>query len=387
MSRDIVGSVVRFVAMCAALSLGPGCGFFDGNVDDPEDELDQTEQDLLQYEEVRLSLEQAREQVLPSVADDLSAAGPYLTWLDRSNANTAVLHAVRFPGGEEVVSEVPIGNVETAPYYVISESLAMTARASGGDSIYTVIRLDTGGVLDEIERPRPQAADYDAFRLFGEQAYIVADDEDLAVYEWTPGTDTPTVIGSLGAIGSGLGAFIDLVVVEDMAGVRRLIAVGTGGTYSVDLATMAPTRLPFPVQVHEGALNEHGMAVIDGTELWWLDWGATEVRAIHSEVAQPGYRLSPTFREAHWVGSGTANQDVAIDGTTLHYRSNTGVYGYDVATKTVAPVLLDNRNYDHRGVFVTYTGLNAGDGGLFVVGLESTSGSTGADGPVYRVRL
>lgn len=371
-------------SVLATLLLSSACGLFG---DDDDDTGDPTQNNLDQYEQLRLALEQKREQILPPVADDLAAAGPYLAWLDRTNAITAVLHTVHYPGGDDVVSEVPIGNAETEPFYVISETIGMTAHVEDPNSIYTVFRLDTGSMLDQITRTKPQAADYDAYGVFGDQAYIVADDEQLEVYEWTPGTDTPTSIGSLGAIAADLGVFIGFVVAEDMAGTRRLVAIGNAATYSVDLATMVPTRLPLPVQVFEGAINEHGIAVIDGTDLWWLEWDAAEARAIHDELAASPYVLNSTFAMAHLVSSGTASQDLAIDGTVLYYRSTTGVYGYDVASHAVTPVLLDNRTYDGGGVFVTYTSLNYSDAGLFAVGLESTNGATGVDGPVYRIQL
>ena len=79
--------------------------------------------------------------------------------------------------------------------------------------------------------------------------------------------------------------------------------------------------------------------------------------------------------------------DLAVDGTTIYYRSNSGIYAYDVASKAVTPVLLDDLGYDGSGVLVNYTGLVSGDGSLFTIGLTSMSGPTGSDGPIYRVGL
>lgn len=359
-----------------------GCdgGGDDGGATDP------TQDNIQQYEQLRLQLEQKRELALPSEGvDDVRALGPWLTWLDLYQGFSGVLHARRYPGGDEVVSEVPIGDEKTPPNYEIGDQLAMTGLTVGGDAQYTVIRLDTGAVLDQVTMKKPAAAKYDAYGVFAEQAYIVVEDEGRAIYEWTPGTDSPQVIASFGD--TDFGAWIGFVVAEDQAGTRRLVGVGTAGTYSMDLATQQVTRVPMPHQLLEGAINEYGVAAFEDQEMWWYDWGASEARAIHDELAASSYVLNSTYATAHLVGFGTASQDIAVDGTTLYYRSNSGVYAYDVASKTVTPVLLDDRGYAGDGKLVTYTGLVNGDGALFMIGLTSTSGATGSDGPIYRVGL
>lgn len=380
----------RPLAILAALTAGAlsGCFLTDDDDGDDSGSGDPTQDNITQYEQLRMQLDAQRELALPADrVDDVRAAGPWLVWLDIYQGWSGVLHARRYPGGEEVVSAAPIGDEDTPPNYEIGEELGMTAVTVGGDARYTVFRLATGAVLDEVTMKKPGAAKYDAYAVFGEQAYIVVEDEDLAVYAWTPGTDTPTRIGALGEAGVNFGAFAGFVVTEDEAGTRRLIGIGTAGTYSMDLATTTITQVPLPIMPLEGAINEYGIAVIDGKDLWWYDWGAAQARAIHDELAAASYQLNSTFAQAHLVGSGFAAQDVAIDGTTLYYRSNSGIYAYDVATRAVTPVLLDDVNYTGSGVFVKYTGLAAGDGSLFAVGLESTSGSTGADGPIYRIAL
>ena len=373
-----------FVIVSAALGLA-GCDL-GGDDGGGSSTTDPTQDNIGQYEALRLKLEQQRELVLPAgQVDDVRAAGPYLVWLDIYQGFSGVLHIRAYPGGEEVTTPVAIGDEQTPPNYEISASLGMTARTVGGDALYTTFRLDTGAVVDEVMMAKPAAAKYDAYGLFGEQAYIVVEGEGLAVYEWTPGAGTPESVGTLA--GADLGAFAGFVVAQDQAGARRLVAVGTQGTYSFDLATGELTQVPLPVMVLEGAINEYGVAALDGRDLWWYGWGDTEARAIHEELAASSYLLNPTYAQAHLPGSGFASQDIAIAGTTLYYSSNSGIYAYDVVSKTVTPVLLDDVGYADAGLTVKYTGLAAGDTALFTLGLESMSGSTGADGPLYRVAL
>lgn len=377
--------LLRAAAVLSAVTLA-GCIF--GDDDDGDTPTDPTQTNIQQYEGLRLQLEQRREVALPAaLVDDIRAAGPWLVWLDIYQGFSGVLHARRYPGGEEVVSEVPIGDEQSGYNFEIGEVLAMTAVSDGGDARYTAFRLDTGTVLDEVTMKKPTAAKYDAYGVFGEQAYIVVEDEDRAIYEWTPGTDTPARIAAFGESGANFGAWVGFVVAEDQQGTRRLVGVGTLGTYSMDLATKAVTQVPLPVMPIEGAINEFGIAAIDGRDLWWYDWGSSQARAIHEELMASSYMLNSTYAQVHHVGSGYGAQDVAIDGTTLYYRSNSGIFAYDVADKTVTPVLLDDLTYSGSDVFITYTGLAVGDGSLFTIGLESTSGATGSDGPIYRVAL
>lgn len=232
----------QWLSLCTAIAV-TGCI---GGIDyDDEDTADPTQQNIQQYEQLRMSLEQKRELVLPADAvDDVQAAGPWLTWLDLSQGFSGVLHARRGAGGDEVVSEVPIGDDGTPPNYEIGEELAMTAVTVGGDAVYTVLRLGTGTALDQVTMTKPDAAKYDAYGVFAGQAYIVVEAEDLAIYEWTPGTDAPTQIASFGEAGTNFGAWLGFVVAEDMAGTRRLVGVGTLGTHSMDLATKQVTQVP-----------------------------------------------------------------------------------------------------------------------------------------------
>ncbi|MEZ4452627.1 MAG: hypothetical protein R3B09_24420 [Nannocystaceae bacterium] len=361
-----------------------GCSLFGGGDDDDGSTTDPTQENINAYESLRLTLEASREQVLPAaMVDDNTSAGPWLVWLDTYQGWSAIFHARRFPDGAEVVSDVPIGDEENPPNFVISESLGMTARSSGSDSVYTVFRLDTGAELDVVTLKKPSAADYDAYALLGDDAYIVVEDEGLAIYEWTPGSTAPASIGSIDA---SLGAFVAFVVVEDTKGSRHLTAIGTYGTWDVDLATMAATKIPIPILPTEGGINERGLAAFDDGEIWWYEWGAAEARPIHDEIAASGYVLSSTFPQAHLPAGGLGGANLTIDdATTIYYRSHSGVYAYDVGTRAVTPVLLEDVGYSGSGLYITYAGLSWSDVGLFVVGLESMSGSTGADGPVYRV--
>lgn len=366
-----------------ALALAGGCIF--GGGDDDDGGGDATQQAIDQYEALRVQLEAGRELVLPaSPVDDAQASGPWLTWLDMSQGFSGVLHVRRYPDKTDVISDVDIGDEGSPPNYVISENLAMTARLDGMDSVYSVIGLGTGSLLDEVKYPKPQAAKYDAYAVYGEQAYIVREAEGLSILEWTPGQGAPTAIGSIDA--ASIGAFIAFAVTEDDAGARRLVAVGTTGTSVIDLGTMQGAQLPLPVLFREGALGERGIVALSEKELWFAAWGASEARAIHEEIVASGYTLNATFPQAHEVSSGYGNQDVALEGSKIYYRSNSGVYAFDIDSKAVTPVLLDDMTYS-GGLFVTYTGLVSGDAGLFVVGLESDNGATGADGPVYRVAL
>src|SRR5690606_4500157 len=127
---------------------------------------------------------------------------------------------------------VPIGNEDTDPWYRASEELAMTAINAGMDSIYSVIDLETGQLVDEVSYKKPQNADYDAYAVIGNEAYLVIEDEGKMIYSWTPGSGSMAAIGAIDDLNINLGAWIDFTVL-DIDGSQQLLALGTAGTYTI----------------------------------------------------------------------------------------------------------------------------------------------------------
>lgn len=374
----------KFVVLLSLPSILAGCSLL--GIDD-DDGGNSTEDDIAEYEQLRISLEANREQVLPAYGtDDLSAVGPYLLWLDINQGWEAVLHIRRYPGGDEIVSPVPIGNEDTLPWYRASEELVMTAVTAGMDSIYSIIDIETGQLVDELTYKKPQNADYDAYAVIGNEAYLVVEDEGKMIYSWTPGSGSMTAMGAIDDLGLNLGAWIDFTVL-DIGGSQKLLALGTAGTFTIDLETMATTQIPLPISPLEMGISEAGIAVADGFDLWFVPWGASSARAIHDELKASSYTLNTSFHNSHWMGSGSANNDVSMEGDLIYYRSTSGIYSFNVNTGAVAPILLDDMTYSGSDTFVHYTGINVGDGSMYVYGLESQSGSSGSDGPIYRVAL
>jgi hypothetical protein len=67
------------------------------------------------------------------------------------------------------------------------------------------------------------------------------------------------------------------------------------------------------------------------------------------------------------------------------YTAAAGIYGYNLDTGAVAPVLLSPIAGDLRVEYRYPVAID--EGSCFVVGLESTNGAVGADGPVWQVGL
>jgi hypothetical protein len=345
-----------------------------------------TEDDIAEYEALRLSLETNLEEILPSYGvDSVQAVGDYVTWLDITQGWEAILHIRHYPDGAEITSDVPIGNEDVFPYYRLSDTTAMTAIFEGMSSIYTVIDLENGQLIDQVTRPKPTDADYDAYAVYGNEAYLVADSEGKMIYEWTVGSGSPTPIGAIDDTGANFGIFIDFTIVE-FGGSRKLLGIGTVGTYTIDLDTMVADQLPLPVTPLEVGITDNGIAVIDGFDLWYVGWEDTQARAIHDELKALDYELNTSFANSHYVGSGGANVDVSASGNRIVYRSTSGIHAYDTTTNTVTPILLDNVGYSSETpIYIHYTGINVAQNSMVVFGLESTDSSTGADGPIYRL--
>jgi hypothetical protein len=372
----VLGSLSCSLMGCSLLGLEEGGG--DSS----------TEDDIAEYEALRVSLETNLEEVLPAYGvDDVQAVGDYLTWLDVNQGWEAILHIRHYPDGGEITSEVTVGNEDTFPFYRLGDTTAMTAIVEGMNSIYSVIDIETGQLADQITRMKPAEADYDAYAVYGNEAYLVVDGEGKMIYEWTVGSGSPAPIGALDDTSANFGIFIDFTIVE-IGGSRKLVGIGTAGTYTIDLDTMAVHQLPLPVTPLEVGILDSGIAVIDGFDLWYVGWEDTQARAIHDELKALDYELNASFYNSHYVGSGGANNDVSGSGSSIYYRSTSGIHAFDTAANTVTPILLDNNGYSSETPFyIHYTGLNVAVNSMFVAGLESTDGATGADGPIYRLPL
>ncbi|KIG18017.1 hypothetical protein DB30_01904 [Enhygromyxa salina] len=347
-----------------------------------------TEENIAHYEQVRLDLEVNREAILPGFGvDDINAVNDYLTWLDITQGWEAQLHIRHYPEGTDIIASVTIGDEMTTPFYRLDDKFAMTALTGMTDSIYKIIDLQTGDLVEEVTHKKPQTASYDAYGIRGDQAYLVVEDEGKMIYEWDVGTGSPIAIGAIDDTSANLGAWIDFTLVE-FGGSRKLLALGTYGTYTIDLDTMVATQVPLPITPLEIGITDVGIAAIDGFDLWFVGWGDTEARAIHDELKESSYALNSTFEKAHWVGSGTANVDVSMDGELIYYNSVAGIYAYGVNSGTIEPVLLNRAGYDQTEdpkVYVQYTGITLARDVMYVVGLESPDGSSGSDGKIYRV--
>jgi hypothetical protein len=363
-----------------------GCSFFGIGGDGDDDGGSSTEDDIAEYEALRLSLETNLEEILPAYGvDSVQAVGDYVTWLDINQGWEAILHIRHYPDGGEWTSEVTVGNEETFAFYRLGDTTAMTAIVEGMSSIYSVIDLETGDLADQVTRPKPDGADYDAYAVYGDKAYLVADSEGKMIYEWTVGSGSPTPIGAIDDTGANFGIFIDFTII-DYGGSLKLLGIGTVGTYAIELDTMIADQIPLPISPLEIGITDNGIAVADGFDLWYVGWEDTEVRAIHDELKANAYELNTSFNNSHWMGSGFAQQDVSGSGNRIIYRSTSGVHAYDTTTNTVTPILLDDNGYSSETpLYIHYTGINTTENAMFVYGLESTSGATGADGPIYRL--
>jgi hypothetical protein len=67
------------------------------------------------------------------------------------------------------------------------------------------------------------------------------------------------------------------------------------------------------------------------------------------------------------------------------YIGNMGVFAYDIKADKITPLLLSPVRADLRIDYRYPVALDNGE--LFVTGLTSTSGATGADGPTYKLDL
>ena len=109
------------------------------------------------------------------------------------------------------------------------------------------------------------------------------------------------------------------------------------------------------------------------TNLLFFDTATMMLTNVSDAIRTAPYQFNCTFPSIHYF-----SQDFTRWGNWVVYVAGDGVFAYNLSTHAIQPVLLNTR----ESPFITYRyPVVLPDGTLFVTGLTSASGATGADGP------
>ncbi len=333
-----------------------------------------SDRDREHYNALRRSLDEHRSEALGERADELSAAGNVLFWLDFSNF-TPTLHSLTVEG--TVAYDFGIGTGDRYNFRGSATAVA-TAKPLGDTVVYELYdRAAPRAPLGEAVFPRPSDEQrHFAYALDGAHLHVVTTGAETTLHRYDPQTDETTALVGLEAAGCEVGIFWDFGIEDDV-----MVFVESGRLWRLDLATQTCAFLGNTTEITgrvdfraDGALYE----AYEGP--FFYDALAGRTVDLAGAIAASGYALNASFERAHlW------SYDVARWGRWVVYIGGVGVFGYHLDEDRVMPVLLVPIDEEVRVSYRHPVVLD--DGTLFVTGLTSSSGTTGADGPVYRVSL
>ena len=373
----------RSCAVIAVLALS-GCGLVFGG-EEVGEPLDPVEQDFAQFDALVTQLEQARTLELEDSADAIQTGGEWLAWL--VGGTTAEFAARRIPAGTMSGAPVSIGDAQTAWNFRLSESHAMTAHRAGGQVLYQAWRLDDEVLVDELELAEPVAAMWSPYALLDDRAWVIEDQAGShAVLRWQLGVEPATPIGTLEQAGVDVGSLSDFGVAGTVAD-STLVVLAQGRLWLVDVASWSASWIETDTEVGSTiAFTDRNLlfSTADGG-LHLVELADGSRRRIDEELAASDFELNATYPNIH-LPSGAGS---TLVGARVVYLGSAGLFAYGIDDGVIAPVLLEPRwDPDGGAPRIEYVDpWPLGDARVIITGLESLSGSVGAEGPVYSVEL
>lgn len=347
-----------------------GCIFVNGNGPDDTTGGDTTEQDIAAYEAKQAQLEQHR-QVFRKNAMEPAGVGTRLFWLEFPGFDPS-LHSFDTKTNVSTDYGFSIGTGDQYNYRA-SDQIVVTAEAAGDKVVYHAFRLDKPEEqIDELSLPTPgNGVRWWAYAPDQGDVYYVTTIDSTALWKWTPGAGQPVELMTLEDTGAQIGEFWDFGVDGN-----TMIFIEGGRIWSLDIAAKKSKWLGNETESTSAFWENDGVLFSTAKGPFFYSYQSQSLSDISAAIASSGYQLSDTFKSSHLY-----YQDLARHQSKVGYIGSSGVFTYDLGTKTVKPILLNARD---NSITYRYPVLLS-DGTLFVKGLESTSGATGADGPLFRV--
>ncbi|GAC1353056.1 MAG: hypothetical protein NVSMB1_22340 [Polyangiales bacterium] len=366
------------VACAIGASHALGCVFAPptpaGN--DGRPQPDATAADLAKYDELQTTLDKGRTEFLSRSAMELSVVGNQLFWLEFASF-APTLH--RYDAATKTRLDYGFSIGADGYNFRASSNLVVTAEPSTRK--YTAYDASAKNAkLGETVVPGVlTGAKWWAYAADQDSTYVVKTEKPnrTELYRWRPGNE-PTFVTTLEEAGAPVGEFIDFAVSGD-----QLIFIESGRLWTMSLSARQATWIKTKSEVGDTVSYQQDGVIFSTrapAKLHFLKTKEALDVSISDRIEASAYRLTPSHERAHqWA------QDFTRWKSWVVYIGGTGVFAFNMDTSKIAPVLLEPRAGD---VTIKYRRPIALSGGmLYVTGLTSLGGSTGADGPVYAVDL
>ena len=340
------------------------------------------EDDLAGYETLKTQLEGHRSELLTKPAQDFqvsesllfyvtnSGGNPFLESYDDGTGKTVTYGFKPYLTG--VNNPNPVDNIN----YVATGQIIASMNELDGASTYKV--GEANAKLGKLTLPAPPYGqkwwEYTADGAFLYVAVAEADNT-YHVKKWKQGDSASVDV-----------AVLDDLIAPNQIGELQFLGVTGSRLYFMESGRVWFADLPatkakwIENQQRPSALGtiDAGITYSIDRELYLrrADSGATE--NLSDKIRANAYQLNSTFKECHHPG---AVFSYFGRGDRIYYIGNCGLFRYELGADKVTPLLLDAR--DNSIVYRTPQALAGGK--VVVKGLQSTSGATGADGPMYLV--
>ncbi len=345
---------------------------------------DTTAADTKQMTDLTKKLEGFRTQAMDKSAMELDAHHNALFWKTYPGF-APILHR-HDAGGATLDFGFSIGAGDDNNYRA-TEDLVVTAERAGGNILYHA--YDAHSASKELRVgtfPAPSDEQkWFAFAVSGTTVYVITTPSGTTtghtIWTFTLGSD-PVATGTLESLGMQVGELLDF----DVDG-NTMMVVESGRLWRCDLAAKTAKMMGNKTEI-SGAVNFSADGVVweDATGLKFFDYGAASLRDVSQELHDSPYKINATFKDAHYFYSATTGANFGRWRDWVLYTGNSGIFAYDLKSKAVEPVLLDTESEENGRIAYRYP-LALDNGAAFIVGLTSSSGSVGADGPVYQTDL
>jgi hypothetical protein len=367
-------ALVSWLTLALAPLAASGCLVYGSSHGTSSGGREQLEEDVAQYDALRVSLEARRTVFKQGGQSGLTGVGTRLFWLEAAGG-APTLHSFETKASRQIDYGFSIGSGAGANYRA-GEGLVVTEERVGGTVVFHAFTVDQPqGSAGDLSVPAPEgAASRWAYAPGGQDVYYVTTGTATTLWKWTPGGGAaPGRLFDLEDAGIMEGGFEDFGVDGN-----TMVLVESGQVWTLDIAAEKAT--PLGNQAAAQSLYPDRDGVLFGTAAGPFFYGYADqrLRDVGVAIAASGFRINATFANAQ-----VYDQDLARDGSVVGYIGKSGMFTFDLGTGLVAPVLLDARDqstvYRHPVIL--------SDGSLFVQGLQSNDGEVGTDGPIYRVQL
>ncbi|HEY5943849.1 MAG TPA: hypothetical protein VIV40_00080 [Kofleriaceae bacterium] len=334
-----------------------------------DDDVDQTQRDVDHYNELSAQLDMRRTEFLGRDVQELAAAGSTLYWLDTTNLDPRLMH---YDGHDKLAYGFSIGDANHYNYRA-SASVVVTAEPGSDAAIYRAYDATVANrLLGETSIPKPVGAQWSAYAVDSTFVYIM---DGTTLKRWQPGT-TPTVVTTLESAGVSAGEFWDFGVAGN-----TMVFIESGRVWSMDLVANKATWLMNMTEAGGSVdFRPDGVLFDTATGLAFYDYAQHTLIDMRAKIDANPFKINNTFASAaHYY------QDFTRYKQWLIYIGQSGVFAYDMKADKITPLLLSPNRADLRVDYRYPVALDSGE--MFVTGLTSTSGATGADGPTYKLGL